>query len=181
MVSGKLLPALVAAPPVYGAESMPIRSILRRPTPGHRRTRLACVYAVALALGLPACGDSPPATEQGGRPDAPSDERTPRKKADTPRKLIRCLKKQKVNSEEPSASTSGDIALSRGQKIEHETVVIGGNTDVVAYFLTDRSDVKRAKKALGLNDTVASSGSVVIAYLKAENRTSLGPEIEMCL
>ncbi len=176
-----MLPAPRTAPPVYGAEPMPIRSIPRRRTPGRGRIRLAGVCAVALALGVPACGESPPATEQGGRPDAPSDERTPRRKADTPRKLIRCLKKQKVNSEQPSASTSGDIALSRGLMIEHETVVIGGNTDVVAYFLADRSDVKRAKKALGLNDTVASSGSVVIAYLKAENRTSLGPEIEMCL
>lgn len=142
-----------------------------------RRT-LSAVLAV-LTLGLSACGEDPPAREQGGRPDPPADERTG--SADTPRKLIRCLKMQDVEAEQPSASTSGDIALSRGQMIEHETVVIGGNTDVAAYFLADRTDVKKAKKALGLNDTVASSGSVVVAYLKASNRTNYGPAIENCL
>jgi len=173
------VPAPGTAVPVYGAEFMPIRSKPRRVGPGARRTCL--LGACALALAVTGCGETPPAKEQGGRPDAPSDERTPKKKADTPKKLIRCLKKQKVNSEQPSASTSGDVALSRGLMLEHETVTIGGNTDVVAYFLASKSDVKRAKKALGLNDTVASSGSVVVAYLKPENRTSLGPEIEMCL
>ena len=148
---------------------------------GSARRSILVAGALAHALALPACGETPPATDQGGRPDAPSDERTPRKKADTPKKLISCLKKQKVSAKQPSASTSGDIALSRGQKIEHDTVMVGPNTDVVAYFLADRSQVRKAKKALGLNDTVASSGSVVVAYLKPENRTSLGPEIEQCL
>jgi hypothetical protein len=140
----------------------------------------ALAVACALSLGAPACGGGPPATEGRGHLAAPADENSPGRKADTPAKLVRCLKRQRVKAKPPSTQTSGDIALSNAG-IPHETVVIGGTTDVVAYFLDDRGQVRGAKQALGLNDTVASSGSVVVAYLKAENRSSRGPAIEACL
>jgi hypothetical protein len=95
-------------------------------------------------------------------------------------KLIRCLKRQRVEAERPPGKTSGDTALDSAG-ITHETVTIGGNTDVVAYFLEDRGQVREAKRVLGLNDTVASSGAVVVGYLKAENRMNRGPAIEACL
>jgi hypothetical protein len=149
------------------------------PTNGRRRALLAA--GCTLALAAPGCeGESPPATERGARPDAPADESTPRRKADTPTKLIRCLERQRVKAERPSAETSGDTALDAAG-IAHETVTVGGNTDVVAYFLEDRGQLREAKEALGLNAAVASSGPVLVAYLKDENRMARGPAIEACL